>query len=1330
MTIRRNTVQSVLQPVSRSVFLEDASAGGPDTTAPVLSAALAAATSDTAFNWAVTTDEGNGILYWVASTSATVPSALQIRSGQDHTGGAAADSGNSMVSSLGTQNGSGSGLTASTGYTWHAVHRDGAGNDSNVVSDGFTTQAPADTTAPVLSTASATATGSTTFDWSVSTNEGNGTIYWVASTSATVPSVTQIRNGQDHTGASAAASGNQTVSATGTQNGNGTGLSASTAYTWFVLHRDTAGNDSTIVSDGFTTTAGGALEVGNQTFTFGTATRAGQGAYDFSASSGTIASLGSLTGTNAADFAAPTVSGGVVSVVPASNGSVNQASYDLGLRCYDGAGQTGNFVDVTLTITTEAGRTIAAKGDEGTDEIEDIITLSPGDASGLTVGLRPGNYNTSAAGNLPVGNPGRIRFNDTLKNLTDTLTLKATDNNNKPKIERWTVWNQTGVDGDAGRIHFDHIHFHRTVGQGPPSGSEAGLVDFRGSFDAVDMVFRNCDFSSDVGLARQGYIVGTQITGIRFNNANGVSIQDCRFYNLIDACIMQSSDNIVFQRNLVYNCYADMIGINQACKSITIRDNQFYSFTGDGASLHPDWIQGFVAGSGEGNIEDVNVFGNLVFFTNEGFLMPPTISSSTPHGPVTNLTFADTTAGAYNVPMPNEYRNYNFATAGGAITATLPDADTAGAVRIGLRKNDASSNTLTIEPAAGDVLAGEVDSASSHNAPHGPEFSFVPSAGTWTAERRKRPGVIDYADTNNGVWNVEPIGSTSVLRFDTSGGNITAILPLTTDPNAARISLQKFGADANSLTVEPSGAETLSGDAKTSNQHIMTGDFEAVTWNPGTGVWAGQEVWPTLQGALLQGLAPNSVYKRIYVHGNVIYSNAAAGVSFEEETQGATVYRNTLVKPWPGDQNGDGVPNRPGDGRPVQAYPQIRLKNRQYMTAEANVCGGFSSVDATTDLYTTTNNYTALDETLASYTAVFSGTTEADFNPQTADAVLAPLRPKVGSTLATNTIGALGVNSSGDYYNFTTRAFTDTTAPTIVASRQSPPIDQFLWLDFNKPVKLALTGTITLHLASNDSVVETFDLATDYGEAANRDGGVAGTVCDGGRRIFLRPTANLTANTGYYIQFGSGVVKTLQGTDFAGISNKTDWSFTSATPSNNIFPFGIQDLSNTTIWKTDDVTVTANASDYTITSVGSPSGEIKISIDTNRVDWPGTGLSIGQPYTFAWKAKADGVADPGETRTVRFTHWIGSINNFQADLSDGSLTGTTPAGVELNTSGPDANGFYRYMVSWTQATTTRFRLFQFFNQPQNESVITKEPMLWEGLFSVTGELAYEDPDLS
>jgi hypothetical protein len=113
-----------------------------------------------------------------------------------------------------------------------------------------------DTTPPTLSSPTGTG-GLGVCSGSVSTNEGNGTLFAVATASATQPSIAQIKAGQDHTGAAALRAVSQSVTATGTQtiaSGAITG-GAGTRF-WHFVHTDAASNDSARVSSaGFSVTA-------------------------------------------------------------------------------------------------------------------------------------------------------------------------------------------------------------------------------------------------------------------------------------------------------------------------------------------------------------------------------------------------------------------------------------------------------------------------------------------------------------------------------------------------------------------------------------------------------------------------------------------------------------------------------------------------------------------------------------------------------------------------------------------------------------------------------------------------------------------------------------------------------------------------------------------------------------------------------------------------------------------------------------------------------------------------------------------------------------------
>lgn len=211
---------------------------GGDTTAPTLTSPTGAQTGSATASGSVSTNEASGTLYRLASTNASETAATVKAAALTQ-----------AVSATGVQAVTFSGLTASTTYYAHYVHRDAAGNDSLVASSAsFTTAAAGDVTPPTLSAPSGTATGTTTASGSVTTNEANGTLYRYASTNASESAAT-IK----------AAGLTQAVSATGAQAVSFTGLTPGTTYYAHFVHRDAAGNDSAVASSAaFTTTAVGA----------------------------------------------------------------------------------------------------------------------------------------------------------------------------------------------------------------------------------------------------------------------------------------------------------------------------------------------------------------------------------------------------------------------------------------------------------------------------------------------------------------------------------------------------------------------------------------------------------------------------------------------------------------------------------------------------------------------------------------------------------------------------------------------------------------------------------------------------------------------------------------------------------------------------------------------------------------------------------------------------------------------------------------------------------------------------------------------------------------
>lgn len=111
-----------------------------------------------------------------------------------------------------------------------------------------------DTTAPTLTSPSG-AGGALTCSGSVTTDEGNGTLYAVVTASDTAPSKAQVKAGQDHTGAAALRTHSQAISSSGSKSVPGGSVTAGTRYFHF-MHEDAAANQSAVVSSAsFTVTA-------------------------------------------------------------------------------------------------------------------------------------------------------------------------------------------------------------------------------------------------------------------------------------------------------------------------------------------------------------------------------------------------------------------------------------------------------------------------------------------------------------------------------------------------------------------------------------------------------------------------------------------------------------------------------------------------------------------------------------------------------------------------------------------------------------------------------------------------------------------------------------------------------------------------------------------------------------------------------------------------------------------------------------------------------------------------------------------------------------------
>lgn len=228
--------------------------GAADETAPTLSSLQIASPTASGGNLTVSTDEGNGAIYYVVVADGEVPTAANVIAGETEGGGAPAASGNVSVSATGTQTlGNITALDDGVTYDLYAVHVDAADNESSLASGTVTTL---DATAPTLSSPTTALVNVTTVTPQVDTDEANGTLYVVVVPDGDTPSAAQIKAGQQSDGSAAIDAASQSVSVAGTQVlATLTGLSEETAYELAFVHRDASGNDSDAATAGFTTLA-------------------------------------------------------------------------------------------------------------------------------------------------------------------------------------------------------------------------------------------------------------------------------------------------------------------------------------------------------------------------------------------------------------------------------------------------------------------------------------------------------------------------------------------------------------------------------------------------------------------------------------------------------------------------------------------------------------------------------------------------------------------------------------------------------------------------------------------------------------------------------------------------------------------------------------------------------------------------------------------------------------------------------------------------------------------------------------------------------------------
>ena len=103
-----------------------------------------------------------------------------------------------------------------------------------------------------------------------------------------------------------------------------------------------------------------------------------------------------------------------------------------------------------------------------------------------------------------------------------------------------------------------------------------------------------------------------------------------------------------------------------------------------------------------------------------------------------------------------------------------------------------------------------------------------------------------------------------------------------------------------------------------------------------------------------------------------------------------------------------------------------------------------------------------------------------------------------------------------------------------------------LTLDFNEPIKLGESGTVSIYRVSDDSLIERFDVATGLG---SNGGQLYLTDAD---TLAINPVDALSGNTSFYVTMESGAVVDYAGNAYAGITASNQWVFTTTDSSNDV----------------------------------------------------------------------------------------------------------------------------------------------------------------------------------
>lgn len=310
---------------------------------------------------------------------------------------------------------------------------------------------------------------------------------------------------------------------------------------------------------------GTGFSVANQPFSRGEDTLTDAAAHTFSATTGTIDSIGTPTGANVADWTISEAAG-VVTIKPSGDGLAN-GPYSLTIPCFDGPGQTGNQDDVIAVITTPADEYTV---DGATEYSAAITDFGTGAGGSKAIALIGGDY-AWANGNLN---------NKTFNNI---LTVQSHNNADRARF--------VGSDSSRNEIrNADNLTFFRLDFYAPFTDGVSSVNDGMFAFvnGITDVVIEECDFSSNyrTKIEADGYTDGlTGYAGVIGGDGTSITVGDFVIRNndlhantiLLNLFETTVAGSLTIEQNNLFDVGTDAMKINGEQHNVNIQWNDLYS---------------------------------------------------------------------------------------------------------------------------------------------------------------------------------------------------------------------------------------------------------------------------------------------------------------------------------------------------------------------------------------------------------------------------------------------------------------------------------------------------------------------------------------------------------------------------------------------------------------------------------------------------------------------------------------------------------------------------------------------------------------------------------